>query len=34
MVAITIRTRDWQAGMYVASSVQDGTRSHRTVVVW
>lgn len=30
----TIRTGDWQAGMYVVSSVQDGMRSHRTVVVW
>lgn len=34
MVAITIRTRDWQPGLYVVRSVQDGTRSHRTVVVW
>lgn len=30
----TLRTGDWQPGLYVVRSVQDGTRSHRTVVVW
>lgn len=30
----TIRTDDWQPGMYVVSAVQDGMRSRRTVVVW